>query len=77
MSDLRHQSPTELRRRLASVVAYRAQLENDWKDRETKATALTEEAATLRRKWHNAGVQEAWTRIYLARADETTSEVKP
>ena len=69
MSNLKHQTPEELRRLIAWCVRVRAGHENSWKAKEAEAERLRDEAAEHRKTWHNIGQKEAWARIYLARSD--------
>lgn len=70
MSNLKHQTPEELRATIAWCVRVRAGHENSWKAKEAEAERLRAEAAEHRKTWHNIGQKEVWARLYLARSDE-------
>lgn len=74
MSDLKHQPPEELRRRIASVQRSKEKLRSQWEADEIEAARLLARAAKCRKKWHDLGQIETWARIYLARKELTSPE---
>lgn len=66
MSDLRHQSPEELRRRIKATELYRQKLQAQWEEDEVEVGRLQEEIRSARQKYHNMGQRLVWARKYLA-----------
>jgi hypothetical protein len=69
MSDLRYQTPDQLRFVIARSVAYRADQLAAAEMAEEQAAALLAAAAEYRKKYHNVGQRETWARIWLARKE--------
>ena len=66
MSDLKHQSPEELRRRIKATELYRQKLQAQWEKAEAEVERLQEESRHARQKYHNMGQRLVWARKYLA-----------
>jgi len=66
MSNLKHQTPEELRKTLEWCKACKDEHKAFWLYKEKQAHNLLEEVMEHRRLWHNIGQKEAWARKYLA-----------
>jgi hypothetical protein len=69
MSDLKHKSAAELRNLVQWCTQKRASQKSEWEAKEAEVKRLMDEAAELRRLYHNIGQKEAWARVWLARKD--------
>lgn len=66
MSDLRHQTPDELRRRITRDEAYRTEQMASAERFEAEAADLMDRAKACRQRYHNVGQRVVWARKYLA-----------
>lgn len=66
MSDLKHRTPEQLRNLIDWCQRTRNSNQEAWLQKEAVAQQLLDEAAELRKKYHNIGQKESWARYWLA-----------
>lgn len=69
MSDLKHQTPAELRSLIKWCEHRRKEHEVAIDRKKAEAARITQELAEHGKSIHNIGQKEAWARIYLARKE--------
>ena len=69
VSNLKHQTPDQLRMLISWCVRVRDGHEASWKAKEAQIEELQQQIAEHRRLHHNIGQKECWARIYLARSE--------
>ena len=69
MSNLKHQTPEQLRSLIKWCERKQAEHRADWTDKEEMIAALQAEIEEHRRTFHNIGQKAVWARIWLARKE--------